>query len=257
MSERWIDLIGAVNVRDLGGLPTTDGHSTRFGRILRADNLQDLTADDVDHLTVALNVRHVVDLRTTVEVRAEGPGPLNRAPDVTVHHLSLYPEIGDRTDVEGESVLPWNDESGTNIWESTGLYYTNYLRHRPENVVAALRTMATDSGATIAHCAAGKDRTGVVSALALTVAGVERDAIIDDYVRTADRIDKIIGRLRSTATYAADLDDRAVDSHRPRAETMRTFFDRVDSEFGGPMTWLAKWDWTSTDTDALRTRLLD
>src|ERR1041384_4044427 len=96
---RWIDLEGAVNVRDLGGLATKDGGTTRFGRIFRSDNLQGLTPGDVSRLAGELKVRHVVDLRSNAEVSLEGPGPLTRVPDVTHHHLSLFAEGGRHTDV--------------------------------------------------------------------------------------------------------------------------------------------------------------
>ncbi|WP_026877699.1 tyrosine-protein phosphatase [Jiangella gansuensis] len=258
MSERWIDLVGAVNVRDLGGLPTTDGRTTQFGRVLRSDNLQDLIDDDVQRLTGPLRLRDVIDLRTSIEVTSEGPGPLTSVPDVTIHHLSLYPEVGERTDVEADSVLlPWTQEQGATIRHNTGAYYVNYLRHRPENVVRALRTAATSSGAALVHCAAGKDRTGVVCALALSVAGVERDAIVADYVQTAERIEAIIGRLKATATYAPDLNGRPIDSNVPRATSMTTFLDTVEQQFGGPMEWLSMHGWTTDDTTALRSRLLD
>lgn len=62
---RWIDLEGAVNVRDLGGLATVDGGTTRFGRIYRSDNLQGLTERDVELLVEELKLRHVIDLRST------------------------------------------------------------------------------------------------------------------------------------------------------------------------------------------------
>ncbi|MFC7715295.1 tyrosine-protein phosphatase [Nonomuraea recticatena] len=77
---RWIDLEGAVNVRDLGGLPTTDGGTTRHGRILRSDNLQGLTPSDVDLLVGSHKVRHVVDLRSGPEVSLEGRGRSPRCP---------------------------------------------------------------------------------------------------------------------------------------------------------------------------------
>src|SRR3954452_3400216 len=97
---RWIPLDGAVNVRDLGGLPTTDGATTRFGQILRADNLQDLTQADIHHLVDDLGLRHIIDLRSTPEVQLEGPGPLTLRPEVTIHHLTLFAEGGVHTDVE-------------------------------------------------------------------------------------------------------------------------------------------------------------
>ena len=64
----WIDLEGAVNVRDVGGLPTVDGGETVYGRLLRSENLQELTTDDVAMLVGELGVTTVVDLRSTVEL---------------------------------------------------------------------------------------------------------------------------------------------------------------------------------------------
>src|SRR5580658_1832243 len=69
----WIDLEGAVNVRDLGGLPTDDGGETVTGRLLRADNLQDLSPSDVRRLVRDLGLTTVVDLRSSAELAAEGP----------------------------------------------------------------------------------------------------------------------------------------------------------------------------------------
>ena len=82
----WIELEGAANVRDVGGLPTVDGRTTRPGVLLRADNLQDLTEADVRRLVDDLRVRTVLDLRSTGELHLTGPGPL-RATDVVHHHL--------------------------------------------------------------------------------------------------------------------------------------------------------------------------
>jgi protein-tyrosine phosphatase len=215
-TTRWIDLEGAVNARDLGGLPTTDGGRTRRGRLYRADNLQALTPADVTLLVGELNLRHVVDLRSTAEVRLEGPGPLTRVPEVRHHHLTLFAEGGRHTDVDadttpdridGERVLPWADRVLDEELRVTGFYF-GYLRDRPDAVVAALRAMSLDDGAALVHCAAGKDRTGVVSALALEVAGVTREAIVEDYVATGERIELILKRLRSSDTYRDDLDSR-------------------------------------------------
>lgn len=261
MSERWIELEGAVNVRDLGGLPTRTGGTTRFGQVLRADNLQDLSERDVHLLVGDMSVTDVLDLRTGVEVRSEGPGPLFGYDGIATHHLSLYQEtpaqVNDNGDVLPDDVLPWKlpNEDGVQIWNSTGLYYTKYLFRRPDSVLAALRTIAGSDGASIVHCAAGKDRTGVVCALALSVADVEPDAIVADYVATGERIGAILERLAATSTYGETLDADAVDAHFPHAEAMETFLAYVDKELGGPLTWLADNGWTSDDTDALRQRL--
>jgi Protein tyrosine/serine phosphatase len=310
--RRWIVLEGAVNVRDLGGLPTTDGQLTRFGRIFRSDNLQGLTAADVDRLVGELDLRDVIDLRSREEVELEGPGPLTRVPAVTVHHLTLFSEGGRHTDAEadtgpvaaaadrrravrspdgattggdttggdtagetaavgsaavgsaagridGERVLPWSrGRAEDELAESRVVgHYSGYLRDRPDSVIAAMRVLAHGDGAAIVHCAAGKDRTGVLTALVLEVAGVTREAIIADYVATAERMDRVLARLRASDTYRADLDSRPADAHLPRPEYMAGFLRYLDDRFGGPLGWLARHGWREHDHRALRARLLD
>lgn len=257
VSDRWINLAGAANVRDLGGLPARDGATTRFGRVLRADNLQGLTDGDVDHLVGRLGLRDVVDLRTTAEVESEGPGPLALLDGITIHHCSLLPEAGRRTDVEAaDSVLPTALPVEAGTWDRTGLHYTHYLSRRPDSVLAALRAIAYAEGTIVAHCAAGKDRTGVITAMALSVAGVDRDAIIADYMATGERLEAILDRLRASPTYAEDLDGSSIDEHLPRREAMQTLLGYLDQECGGPLGWLARHGWTANDAEALQARLL-
>src|SRR5262249_47879696 len=134
-------------------------------------------------------------------------------------------------------------------------FYLGYLRDRPDSVVAALRVMAHREGAALVHCAAGKDRTGVVTAFALDIAGVTREEMVDDYVKTGERLDHILARLRCSNTYATDLDTRPADSHLPRAATMERFLATIDERKGGPLEWLRRHGWTDTDAAALRARL--
>ncbi|ACZ89576.1 tyrosine-protein phosphatase [Streptosporangium roseum] len=260
---RWIDLEGAVNVRDLGGLATVDGGTTRPGRLYRSDNLQGLTEHDIELLVGELKLRHVVDLRSGAEVSLEGPGPLMAVPEVSIHHHTLFAEGGRHTDVEADTidadkVLPWQERVEEDLAELrvTGFYYA-YLRDRPDSVLAALRAMARDDGAAVVHCAAGKDRTGVVCALALEVAGATREAIVADYTATGERLEGILARLRSSATYRDDLDSRPADDHRPRPEYIEQFLRVLDDRFGGPLPWLASQGWTEADSRSLRSRLRD
>lgn len=258
--NRWIELDGAVNVRDLGGLPTSESGLTQSARLLRSDNLQGLTDADVTLLTGSLGLRDVLDLRTSVEVSLEGPGPLVDVPSVTIHHLSLLAEGRPREQVpavDGATVMPWKGRSRRReVADKAAGFYLNYLYDRPDSIVSALRVIASSEGSALVHCAAGKDRTGVVIAFALDVAGVERAAIVDDFALTSDRVHKILARLTASPTYAADLDGTPAEAHLAKAETMDVLLTYLDDEFGGVEGWLGTHGWTSDDTDALRAHLL-
>jgi protein-tyrosine phosphatase len=257
MPDHWIALDGAVNARDLGGLPLAGGGATAPGVLLRADNLQGLSAADVTRLVDELELRVVVDLRTGAEVRREGPGPLVLDGRVDVRHRSLFPEAGESTDIAVDALLPWRSTADErDAGEPAAVRaYLGYLRDRPDSIVAALRDVAGGEGATIVHCAAGKDRTGVVCALALAAVGVEREAIVGDFVATGERIEAILRRLRASPTYARDLGDGPVDRHVPWPQTMRRLLALLDERHGGAQGWLGEHGFGGDDVSALRARL--
>jgi protein tyrosine/serine phosphatase len=270
-TDRWVRLDGTTNMRDLGGLPTSDGGRTVPGRILRSDNLQTLTPDDVARLRTDFGLREVIDLRTTAEILLEGRGPLRDVPDVVHRHFSLLPERGHHTDVfaveeddpvaemsEGwvETLLPRQTAADDRGEPPAVRSYLGYLSDRPDHVVGALRALtAADPGASVVHCAAGKDRTGVVVALALAVADVPHEEIVADYAMTADVIDALVAKLAASATYAEDMDQRDIASHTPRAETMDRLLSVLDERFGGPVGWLDAHGFGADERAALRARL--
>jgi protein-tyrosine phosphatase len=271
-TDRWVRLDGVANMRDLGGLPTADGGRTLTGRILRSDNLQTLSADDVARLRSEFGLREVIDLRTTAEILLEGRGPLRDVPDIAHRHFSLLLERGHHTDVFAveEDDTPLGDLSSG--WVETLLprqtaareegeppavrSYLGYLGDRPEHVVGALRALAEGTpGASVVHCAAGKDRTGVVVALALAVADVPHEEIVADYAMTADVIEALVARLAASPTSAEDMEQREIASHTPRAETMDRLLTVLDERFGGPIGWLEAHGFGAEDRTALRARL--
>ncbi len=264
-----------VNLRDVGGLPTTDGGSIVPGRLLRSDNLQTLTPADVDAL-LQLGVTDVVDLRSDYEVEMEGPGPLTLT-DVAHHQHSFFREwregVGADKQSEGDEVaelaearpdaapdeaLPWVDlEPSVEAENRVTSVYLSYLQDRPDSVLAGLRAVAAADGAALVHCAAGKDRTGTLVALALTLAGAEREAVVDDYAASSERAQQIVDRLLASDTYSDNLRDRPLSSHLSHPETMRAFLEHVDSAYGGVGPMLARIGWTDEDTARLRAKLRD
>ncbi len=263
----WIELDGVVNMRDVGGLPTTDGGRIAPRRLIRSDNLQDLPPPSVRRVVEELGVTDVVDLRTHVEVAREGDGPLRARQELHFHHFTLYPEehqTGGLPPAERE--LPWardpheQDQRPPEVaraehddyWSS---YYLGYLERRPDSVVAALRAISASHGAVIVHCAAGKDRTGTIVGLALKLAGVGDDTITADFAASAERVPQILERLSRRATYALQVTDELVAQQSPRTDTMRRVLTGLDRRYGGLEAWLAGQGWRPVETQRLRAKL--
>lgn len=247
----------AVNVRDVGDLPAEGNKRTRQGQLVRSDNLQDLSQADVTRLVDEIGVTTVVDLRSVNEVVSEGPGPLKALTSIEHRNLSLIPEAGTMTDV-AKDALAINRERAIkrDPDDVAGAFYIGYLEDRPDSVVGALRAIAEAPGAALVHCAAGKDRTGVVIALTLSAVGVPREEVIADYIATGERIEQILDRLRASPTYAADIDNIPAHEHDPRPEIMAKFLTHLDERHGGPLGWLAAHGFEEQDLTRLKSKLL-
>ena len=245
-SPRWIALDGAVNAR-----------AVVRGVLLRADNLQELSQRDVRLLIEQEGLEVVLDLRTDTEVELEGPGPMTAEPTVRIEHRSLYPDSGGNTDLDADTIKPWGEPDSEAPLDETPVVraYLSYLRRRPDSVVGSVRAIARADGAVLVHCAAGKDRTGVLVAIALDAAGVERRTIVRDYLATAERIDAIMARLVRSPTYRAELEGHDPQDHAPVPGAMERVLDIVDKRFGGSVAWLRANGLSDPDLERLRRRL--
>lgn len=172
---RHLDWEGCFNVRDLGGIPTTDGRTTRYGAIVRADSLHKLTdagwSAVLDH-----RVRTVIDLRNDDE----------RAADVARRPAQL-------TTVE----LPLDGIEDREFWApivegpqfGTPIYYRGHLERMPERSATVLTAIArARPGGVAVHCVGGRDRTGQIAILLLALAGVASDEIVADYELSDERL---------------------------------------------------------------------
>jgi protein tyrosine/serine phosphatase len=242
----WIELEGATNARAV--VP---------GVLLRSDNLQSLSPRDVRELIAEHRLEAVIDLRTDVEVQLEGPGPLIEEQAVRIEHRSLYPDSGGTTDVDVDLTKPWGDPDDREPEDETPTVraYMSYLRRRPDSIVGAIETIARADGAVLVHCAAGKDRTGMVVALTLDAAGVERDAIVADYLASGERIEEIVARLLASDTYRGELEGHDPQSRAPRQGSMERVLELVDERFGGTEAFLVSNGLSDDDLELLRRRI--
>jgi protein-tyrosine phosphatase len=245
-TPHWIALDGAVNARAV--VP---------GVLLRADNLQALSARDVQLLVEDEALEVVLDLRTDVEVELEGPGPMAKEEAVRIEHLSLCPDSGGNTDLDADTVRPWGPADEDDSLDESPIVraYMSYLRRRPDSILGSVRAIARADGAVLVQCAAGKDRTGVVVALALDAAGVDRDTIVADYLATAERIEAIMARLVSSPTYRAELAGHDAQQHAPVPGAMERLLELVEEGFGGSRNWLSAHGLAYADLERLRHRL--
>jgi protein-tyrosine phosphatase len=183
--QRSRDLVwdGCLNVRDLGGFRTDDGEETRFGSIVRADSVRQLS-DDGWAALVDYGVTTIVDLRGDQERQEDPPYEV----PVEVLHVPFmeatedeWKEIEDRLD----AVV----RAAPDVSTATRDVYLIFLEHFKDNVAAGIRAVANaPEGAVLIHCMGGKDRTGLLSAFLLHLAGVDVDQIADDYALSEIRL---------------------------------------------------------------------
>jgi protein-tyrosine phosphatase len=243
--DRWLQLEGLDNARDVGGLPLVGGGTTRPGVLLRSASLHFLTAADVQHLVDVFGLRLVLDLRTRREIDRDGPTPVAGAGVETVA-LSFIPEDG--------RALPETGDDTDPLLRS----YLGYLVDRTENVVEAVRRLAQpEAGPSLVHCAAGKDRTGVLVALVLDAVGVEREAVIADYALSAQQVEAMWRRWTTAAGSEMPAD---LTPHLPRAEVIAAVLARLDEQHGdggrgGAAGWLLANGLEPEALDRLRARL--
>lgn len=247
MSEkRWVELEGVDNVRDLGGLPVSGGRRTKRGVVFRSSTLQELTYDDLDLVLGAHRVRTILDLRLPDEAAREGHGLLAGS-GVTVLNLPVRKASSTLRDV----VVP--DARSTDLAE----LYTGLLRGSAHSVVMAARVIAQpDQQSVVFHCAAGKDRTGVLAAVLLDAVGVATDAVVDDYVMSAERQHEVRERLVRLPAYQ-NLPPVAHGVMGVEGTAMQRFMAALHGEYGGGARFLVEHGLTEQEFDALRVALIE
>jgi protein-tyrosine phosphatase len=218
--ERAIAFRHVFNVRDLGGLPTADGRTVRRGQVFRADGVNRLADEDLD-VARAMGLRTVIDLRTLGEVERRGQFPAE-ALSVTWHHLPVLKGM-------------WSEQD---LVATTGAVdflrdrYLSMLLEGQESIVRAVELVA-DEAPVLFHCAAGKDRTGVVAAVVLGLLEVPAEAIAEDYHLSAAAMVAFVDWLTLEFPEALDsMTSQPPEYLEAPAEAMLAFLAEIDRQHG-------------------------
>jgi len=243
IAARRLPLAGNYNVRDVGGYPVDGGGATRWNTLLRGDALHGL--DDSGRAVLgSIGVNTVIDLREHDEVSVAP----DRLGDLTaqVVHLPLYDT--------SNTGMPRSDQAGRTLAQT----YELLVRDRPEALAGAVRALAAPGALpAIVHCTAGKDRTGIVIALALSTVGVSDSVIAADYCATEHLLD---------GAFRAEILARSVSRGVPEAsilpllsaqpDLILAVLNQICHDHGSVAAFLGDHGMTDAERVALRSSLV-
>ncbi|MEV6654526.1 tyrosine-protein phosphatase [Streptomyces sp. NPDC051219] len=239
--RRHIEFERLHNFRDLGGYRTEDGRTVRWGRLYRSDSLSKLEGADWERF-LALGVSTVVDLRYPWEIEAKG-----RVPDsegLTYVNLSVEHRPYDQAEIDPD-VDPWRFLADR---------YAEVALDGAEELRLALELIAVQSDPLVFHCASGKDRTGLLAGLVLSLLGVAEDDIIADFALTGLATDRLVADWKAANPHRTL---RWAGYGRAPAEVMRLFLSDLAATHGSVQEYAVKHLGVDEDVTArLRARLL-
>jgi protein tyrosine/serine phosphatase len=230
-----------LNARDLGGYPAADGQETAWGAVVRADSLARLTAPGIDALT-NYGVRTVIDLRLPAEL-ADAPNPFasRERRGMRLRHISLF-----------DPTAP-----PPPAYETLADDYKGVLTRFPARFAAVFDAIAAaGTGGIAIHCAGGRDRTGLVSALLLAIAGVPRNVIATDYALSTELLRESDLRWIESDPARRTERERRVAWALPRVEVMTELLDHLHRRYGGAEAYLLACGVSPADIERVRTRIL-
>ncbi|WP_030763345.1 tyrosine-protein phosphatase [Streptomyces sp. NRRL F-2664] len=254
------ELTGVRNFRDVGGLPTLDGRRVGTGRLFRSGHLAHATENDAQFLA-SLGLHTVFDFRNAADHALEGPDV--ELPGVRNVNIPLSDPADGREfwrlvrdgDLDRLRSILGDGKAAARMADS----YRAIVRTRTAEHGRVLHALAEDSVPALMHCAAGKDRAGLSVAVTLLALGVEREAIVADYLESNAPHRRY--RLRRSSASAEARSPEVMELLAPlfdaRAEYLLAAFDTIDETWGGVDRYLAEGLGLLPETlDRLRDRLL-
>jgi len=255
------ELSGVRNFRDVGGLPTVDGRRVRPGVLFRSGHLAHATAEDAAFLA-SLGLHTIFDFRNAADQQLEGadvelPGVRNVNLPLTdpAHGGEFWKMVRDGRIDELRETLG-DGKAADRMIDS----YRDIVKERTAEHSQVLRALAEDSVPALMHCAAGKDRAGLSVAVTLLAVGVEREAILADYLESnaKHRRYKVHRSGSSASAYSPEVMELLSPLFEARAEYLTTAFETIEETWGDVDSYLEKGLGVTREIrERLRERLLD
>ncbi|MFJ8504486.1 tyrosine-protein phosphatase [Streptomyces avermitilis] len=255
------ELAGVRNFRDVGGLPTVDGRRVRQGLLYRSGHLAHATDEDAAFLA-SLDLHTIFDFRNAADIKLEGPDVelpgvrnLNFPLTDPAHGAEFWTMVreGDLDQLRG---LLADGKAANRMITS----YRKIIKERTAEHGRVLHELAEESVPALMHCAAGKDRAGLSIAVALLAVGVERDAIVADYLESnaPHRRYKVRRSSSASQAYSPEVMELLSPLFEARAEYLAAAFDTIEETWGDTDTYLEQGlKITPELRERLRERLLD
>jgi rhodanese-related sulfurtransferase len=209
-----------ANLRDLGGLPTSGGGRTRSGVLYRS--ALPIVDDDVPTEVPVWPAHTVIDLRSPKE-------------QVVTEH----PLLAEHTNIHRVSLLSDADVAGQHLLTGLDRVYDGIVSNAGRQLAQVFTLAATEPGPVLLHCAAGKDRTGIATAMLLHAAGVDTAHVVADYTATERHMESVLARIRHTdPSFAQGIDMYNNDLARAVPETIGRVLAQWDVYPGGIHGWV-------------------
>jgi protein-tyrosine phosphatase len=240
--ERLIALEGAVNFRDLGGYAVGGGERTRWRTLFRADGLGELTGADLEVLR-ALGIRTVIDLRSGEELE-RGRFDVDAHP-VAFHHFPFIRELPDAEEFDRRPGL-------------LGAQYQEIVGGAGPQILAALEVLASPEALpAVFHCTAGKDRTGVLSAIVLSLLGVDEETVVADYALSGEAMRRLRAKLILKYPEGRETIENIDEVFSADPAQMRQLLTHVRAEYGSVEAYVAGLGGDANLVTSLRDALLE
>ncbi|MFJ4334249.1 tyrosine-protein phosphatase [Streptomyces sp. NPDC088935] len=255
------ELTGVRNFRDVGGLPTVDGRRVRPGVLFRSGHLAHATGEDAAFLA-SLGLHTIFDFRNAADQKLEGPDV--ELPGVRNVNLPLS-DPADGAEFwkmvrDGDLDQLRQILAGGKAADRMIASYRSIVTERTAEHSRILHALAEDSVPALMHCAAGKDRAGLSIAVTLLALGVEREAVVEDYLKSnaTHRRYKVRRSGSAASAYSPEIMELLSPLFDARAEYLAAAFETIEQTWGGVDAYLEKGLRLTPGTrERLRERMLD